>query len=552
MFEPAWCVNDLSLEERIGQMVVAHGFARFSGPNSADFRALAELVSRYHVGAFKLYHGSCLESAFLVHHLERLARFPLLIASDLERGVGQQLAGAACIPPAIAVAAAGNPEYADRAGEMTARQARAVGINMIFAPVADTCSADHRFFGSRSFGEDPGRISLYVSAFIEGVQRERACAVVKYFPGHGRMTFEPTGAASDSRLPVVSSTRQELEAHELIPFRAAIASGVRAVMTSHASYPALDPEDLSPRSGALPATWSRSVTNLLRDEMGFSGLIVTDALNLPAVRSLCSTPEAACRALSAGADLMVVLGSPADVVATLDAIRRKVFAGEIPEDRIDQSVGRMLRLKSWLGAYQLADPGSLSERLWGAFQGTLPQEIADRSLTDLRDGHSLTPAPQEPRRVLALVLGETGNADAGSAKGRGPGPELATRALAADVVHVSLHPSDAEIERLAVMALGYDLVVCAWVAIPPDASTCERVLQGVARTGVPRVLVGFVPLYELRDLRNEHPTICAHHYGEASQRSVIDLILGAAGRTGSDSPPSADAQGQEHRPNTCV
>src|SRR6266545_439894 len=286
----------MTLDEKIGQLFVYVLPGAFMNEGSPDYRQLLHQVRDNHVGGLHWATWSNVyETAFLNRRLQRLAKVPLLIGADLEAGVGMRFAGTTYWPWAMAVGATGDPELARREGEIVAKEARAIGLNQIDAPVADVnVNPDNPVINVRSFGEDPAEVSRYVAAFVRGVERGRVLATVKHFPGHG-----DTATDSHRSLPVLNVSRERLEAVELVPFRAAIAAGVGAVMTAHLAVPALDatpapqrleglaenpythdPAEITPNA-TLPASLSPIVTGgLLRGELKFQGLIVTDALDM--------------------------------------------------------------------------------------------------------------------------------------------------------------------------------------------------------------------------------------------------------------------------------
>lgn len=260
------------------------------------------------VGGFCIFGGRADAARELTSELRARSRVPLLIASDLERGAGQQLAGATQLPPLAAIGSLDDLDATRRAAEITAREALALGVNWVFAPVADVdLEPRNPIVGTRAFGADPEAVARHVTAWVYGCHDAGALACAKHFPGHGR-TYEDSHAA----LPHVAAARAELEL-DLRPFRAAIAAGVDAVMTAHVAYRALDP------SGA-PATLSEPILRrLLRDELGFNGLVVSDAFIMEGVIGAGGEREAAVRAIRAGCDAVLYPSDARAVLAALDA-----------------------------------------------------------------------------------------------------------------------------------------------------------------------------------------------------------------------------------------
>jgi beta-glucosidase-like glycosyl hydrolase len=294
-----------------------------------DFRPTIERGRELGVGGYIIFGGPAAAVAELTAELREGSRHPLLIGADLERGAGQQFQGATSLPPPAALAALEELDVSRRAGELTAREALAMGINWVYAPVADLdLEPENPIVGSRAFGADPEEAARHVVAWIEGCRGAGALACAKHFPGHGRTTSD-----SHLQLPTVDAGVEALEI-DLLPFRKAIDAGVDSLMTAHVAYPALD------ASGA-PATLSRPIlTGLLRERLGFDGLVVTDALIMEGVlESGAGEPEAAVRAMNAGCDALLYPRALDAVAAALEAAR----GGELPEARVAEALGRIER-----------------------------------------------------------------------------------------------------------------------------------------------------------------------------------------------------------------
>ena len=266
------------------------------------------------------------------------AGIPLFISVDQEGGYVARLPRATSFPGNMGLGAAGDPALTRKVGEVTARELRACGINMNFAPVVDVNSnPSNPVIGVRSFGESADSVAELGVAMVEGLQNEGVCATIKHFPGHGDTSLD-----SHIALPTVPHDKARLKTVELKPFQAAIDAGVDVVMTAHVTFPAFEPKP------GLPATLSRRVlTGLLREDMGFTGLIVTDAMEMGAIVKNFGLEEAAVMAVNAGADIVLV-GWPQDwrdAVRVVDALNKAVAEGEIPMSRIDESVQRVLEVK---------------------------------------------------------------------------------------------------------------------------------------------------------------------------------------------------------------
>jgi beta-glucosidase-like glycosyl hydrolase len=272
------------------------------------------------VGGFIVFGGTVESVRRLTADLLRRAGRPLLIASDLERGAGQQVAGLTQFPPPLALASLGDAAVVRWAGAVTAQEARAVGINWVFAPVADLdVLPDNPIVQTRAFGDDPNRVASMVRTWIEGCQASGALACAKHFPGHGR-----TAVDSHIALPVVAEEAPELRTSDLLPFAIAVECGVASVMTAHVAYPALDPS-------GVPATLSEPIMNELRGPLGFDGLVVSDALIMDGALAGRRESDAAVEAVRAGVDLLLY---PNDARRVRDALEQALASGTLPRARL--------------------------------------------------------------------------------------------------------------------------------------------------------------------------------------------------------------------------
>ena len=348
-----------------------HGFAH---EREAIEKALA-----LGVGGFILFGGDQERVRALTKELRQKSRVPLLIAADLERGAGQQFAGATGLPPLAAIASLGDADAVRRAARLTAREARTLGLNWDLAPVCDLdIVPENPIVGTRSLGSDSRTVAMLAQAWIQACQAEGVLACAKHFPGHGR-----TRSDSHSGLPVVDASRAELMEHDLAPFRAAIEVGVAGVMTAHVAYPALD------ASGA-PATMSREMLQwLLRQQMRFEGLIVTDAMIMEGAVAEIGEEEAAVRALDAGCDLLLY---PKDLEAVANAIDRALSTHRLDSARIQTSLRRRLKWAQWSSPPNEYRRPSGTDVLWGA-------QLADRVIQVV---HGAPPALKAPLDIVVV------------------------------------------------------------------------------------------------------------------------------------------------------
>jgi len=414
----------MSLDEKIGQLIAVGLNATYLNQDSEAFKDLRHQIVDNHVGGIVLFRGPVYESVMLVNRMQQLAKYPLLISSDLEAGPGMRFDDTVNFPWNMAVGATANPEYARRQGEVTAREARALGIQQIYAPVADVNNnAANPVINVRSYGEDPVSVARLVAAFVEGAQHGGVIATAKHFPGHG-----DTAIDSHRGLPEIDVTRERLNSVELVPFRAAVNAGVGAVMDGHIGLPLIDPTAITPlprdvkikaietdeageivvEKGTMPTTLSPVMNKILRNELGFDGLIVTDAMSMSGLTLYFTQEEASVRALEAGADLLL---KPADTDAAIRGVRNAVKQGRLTEKRIEVSARKALAAKYDLGLMrQRVTPLDKIDQIVGSKETLdLADEIAAHAITLVRNNANLLPLNLPPKATifnLAITNGD--------------------------------------------------------------------------------------------------------------------------------------------------
>jgi beta-N-acetylhexosaminidase len=397
-------LQKMSVDEKIGQLLFTTYHGSLTPTDAAAYAQIMHDVSDLHCGGFiNITQGSPLgivksqayPTAVLTNQLQAKSKLPLLVGADFERGAAMRLDEGTSFPTAMALAAAGNPADAYTMGKVTALEARAVGIQWIYAPDADVNNnPGNPIINTRSFGEDPERVAEFVTAFVRGVEENGGLATAKHFPGHG-------DTASDSHidLPVINADRDRLDHLELVPFRAAISAGVGSVMTGHLSIPSLEPDPNT------PATLSSHIlTDLLRHDLHFPGLVVTDAMDMGGITVRFAPGEAAVRAVLAGADALLMPPVPD---AAFEGLQAAVRSGRISIERLDASVRRILEAKARLGLdkNRLVDINAINQKLGSVAWQAQAQEISDRGITLLRDTPHLLPLDgTKPIRALLLAF----------------------------------------------------------------------------------------------------------------------------------------------------
>jgi beta-glucosidase-like glycosyl hydrolase len=526
-------VEQLTLDEKIGQMFVPGGHGTFMAESSPRYQTLVHQVRDNRVGGIIWFVSNVYETALLNQRLQKLSRIPLLVSADLEAGVGMRFLDTTFWPSAMAIAATGDPAYAEKAGKVVAREARALGINHVLAPVADVnVNPDNPVINTRSFGEDPKEVGRFVAALIRGIQSERVLACAKHFPGHG-----DTHVDSHRSLPVLDVTRERLDRVELVPFRDAINAGVKSIMIGHLSIPALDATpapiregghgdnpwgthaDEVPKEGTIPATISAPIIKgLLRKDLGFDGLVVTDAFDMGGLTEHFDAGEAAIRAIEAGEDQ--VLMSP-NVDAAIAAVRDAVKSGRLSEARIDESVRRILDAKAFTGI-QVPDTDEIFRTIDSAEHRALASDIASHALTLVREQAGALPLRRDARVVLVTVTDV--------AEGLNPLVELEKEMrarLTAPPQVIALSPSSAA----PVLPENADAIVVALAV---------RARSGAGRIAVPQaakdliarhpsvIAISFGSPYLLREIPHATTYFCAYGIQAVMQVAAVQAIFGEA------------------------
>ena len=430
-FEPsekAWKWADkqlkkMSVEEKVGQLVHVGVNAKFANQDSEYFQDLKRQVVDKKIGGIIFFGAPIYETTILINRMQELASVPLLMSLDAETGIGMRFEDATNFPWAMAISATGNPDYARRVGVITGREARAIGVHHVYAPVLDVNNnAGNPVINVRSFGEDPEAVAKFGVQFIEGIQSQNVLATAKHFPGHG-----DTNVDSHRGLPIIDHSLASLEKTELVPFRAAVKAGVSSIMIGHIALPQIDSEEIKPlkdykggdaqpgaeivsQKATIPATLSEKVqTELLRKDLGFNGLIVTDAMSMSGLTIYFDQAEAGVRAFLAGAD---ILEKPADTDAMISGLVAAVKSGRITEDRLNQSVRKILAWKFELGLIkQKITPVDQIDRIVsGKESEALATEIATKAITLVRNDENAIPLDRT-KRIAVLGLSNSFEGD---------------------------------------------------------------------------------------------------------------------------------------------
>lgn len=522
-------LRSLSLHDRIAQMIVVRGYGDYPASDNAEYRRFVRWIREDRVGGFivagRIRDGNVIsaqpfEMAVFINHMQRLARTPLLVAADFERGASMRVAETARFPYFMAFGAAHDLAATKQLGAATAHEARTLGVTWVFAPDADVNNnPDNPIINVRSFGEDPQQVAAGVSAFIEGAHTQAADYVLvtaKHFPGHG-----DTAEDSHMQLARLDQPRDRIEAVELVPFRAAVEHGVDAVMTAHMAVPAFEPDN-------LPATLSPKVlTGLLREELGFKGLVVTDALEMQGIAALYSQGEAAVRAVDAGADVLLM---PTDPDACIRALMQAVQRGRISKQRIDASAAKILNAKQRVGLLRtrFVNLDAITDGLDAQKLDLLAQGVADRALTLVKDDAHLFPMPAVERSCAVILqerpFGQRGEILLNELQRRKPG--LVSYVVNGSVPEGVLAAIAEDTSKCKQIYLAAFVTVAAYrgdVALEGGLSSFVNTL---VHGPVPVALIAFGNPYLLREFPNVPSYLATFSTAATSERAAAKGIAG--------------------------
>jgi beta-N-acetylhexosaminidase len=552
-------LHKMSVEEKVGQLFMIWTRAQFFNANSPDYAQLRDTMNKYHVGSFAmtvryeppfLYRNEPFEAAELLNRLQSDSKLPLLVAADFELGVSNRLHGTTAFPNAMAIGATGRADYAESFGRITGVEARAIGIHWNFFPIADVNSnPENPIINTRSFGEDPQQVGDMVSAYIRGAHSSGMLTTAKHFPGHG-------DTATDSHLGLaqVTGDRARLDSVELPPFRKAIAAGVDAVMVAHVTVPALDSTP-----NAVASVSQQIVTGLLRHDMQFKGIIVTDALDMGALTRLYAADigREAVDAFKAGNDVLII---PPDLDAAVRAMVAAVRSGEIPQSRLDASALKILKVKASLGLdkARLVDISALDTAVGRPENVAAGQQIADDAVTLVRQNESFLPLEAFPKKsgtataplpyqtmgevrnhLLVIVFSDDIRLEAGRAlerqiKARVPDanviytdPQL-SGVLADEVLHAAAEADKIVVAVYASPTAGKmvktDGGVQNSVSLPEDSANLLRQIlaAGAAKT----MVMAMGNPYLAKDFPEVQNYLCTFSAAQVSEASAVKALFG--------------------------
>ena len=519
----------MSLHDEVAQLVFVAFHGESPNTNSREYRRFVHLIRETKVGGLILNNvsnGRTIQKAepytvaAFLNRLQRMAKVPLMVGGDFERGASMRLTGVTEFPHAMAFGAAGDPALTRFEGQVTAKEARAIGVQWVYYPVADVNNnPDNPIINIRSFGEDPKLVAANVRAFIEGAHADKKTqilATAKHFPGHG-----DTAVDSHMNLATIGADRERLQQVELPPFEAAIDAGVDAIMTAHIAVPALAPPD-------LPATLSPAIlTDLLRKQLGFKGLIVTDALEMGGIAKGFSTGEACVRALEAGADTLLM---PTDADVAVKAVMDAVASRRLTRSRIEESVAKILAAKEKVGLdrKRVVDLEAIGDVIDAPEAAEKAQEVADRAITVVRNEAGLLPLAV-PEQVCYVVMPEGRYSTEG---------QVFTQQLRRRVPRPKLATIDASMPREQVDAALERLTDCASYAVAAFSSVgayrgsvglggeLPHAMESIAAAGKPIALAALGNPYLLRSFPNVAGYLATFSTVGPSENSALKALFG--------------------------
>lgn len=528
-------LQGMTLRDKVAQLVIITSYGEALSSRSSAYRDYVRAVRDLKVGgmivANRVANGIARSAepyamAAFLNRMQRIAQVPLVIGGDFERGASMRVAGTVKYPHLMTYGAAGDIDLTKGLGLATAREARALGVQWVFAPVADVNNnPDNPIINIRSFGERPADVAKHVRAFVEGAHSDPATRVlvtVKHFPGHG-----DTATDSHMGLAQLTANRERMDEVELIPFREAVKAHVDAVMTAHMSVPAYESEE-------IPATVSSNVlTGLLRKNLDFKGLIVTDAMDMQGLAKQFPHGEAAIRALEAGADVLLM---PPNPEVAIKAVMAAIKDGRISAKRIHESAQRVLMAKARVGLHKkkLVDLESISEAIESTGAEEQAQLAADRGVTLLRNQGGLLPLSNSAK-TCAWTLTENRYGQ----QGRRFIEEVRNRAPAMRTYHLDPERSSLELEDLLAQAGTCDShVVAAFVSVAAyRGDTALRgnypaFLEKLTAAGKPIILIALGSPYLLRTFPNVPAYLTTLSPTPLSEVAAVKALLGLIDVTG--------------------
>lgn len=512
-------LKSLTLREKIGQMIVTGVLGDYKNVNGEKFAEVRKQILENKVGGFVFYRGDVLELAALTNEMQSIAKIPLFMAADFERGLPMQIRSGTSFTHNMGIAAAGNPNDSYRKGQIIAEEMRAIGINWLYGPVSDVANnPDNSMVNVRSYGENPGKTAEFVAAEVRGLREGGVLSTAKHFPGHGDTPMD-----SHINTPTINISRERFEATELAPFRAAIAAGLDSLMTAHIALPNITGDN-------IPASLSPKINvDLIRNELKFDGIITTDSLGMGAITKNFPGTEGTLRAIKAGADIALL---PPNPKTAIDAIEQAVLKGEIPEKQIDDSVRRLLRIKYRIGlvnkhSVDLNKVGQIIEKTENV---KFANDLAERSITLFRNDNKILPlSAKQLQNTLFIIAAGDDDADQGNVFKAA----VEQRVKTARVVKVDKRTTSAEYEQLLNDVKNAETVVVApfvkraalkgTIELPEaEAAFIRQVISAKKEVAI----VAFGSPYQLKQFPEAKCYLAAWAVEDVAQTAGVRAIFG--------------------------
>jgi len=519
-------IDSMSLEEKVGQLFMVPIRARFYNEQSPAFQQIKHWITKYHVGGISVYGGNAYAAARNIARFQSLADRPLLVASTMEWGIPMRVAGGTRFPENMALGATRKPDFAYQEGIITAKEMRALGFNVNFAPVMDVNNnPDNPIINVRSYGENPNMVADFGTQFIQGLQSEHIAATAKHYPGHG-----DTNTDSHLTLPYVDVSHARLDSVEIPPFKAAIDAGVKVVMTSHIALPQLPSKD-------VPATLSPYLLHhLLRGKYGFQGVIVSDALNMGGVVNGYWPGGAAWKAVRAGVDILLL--SP-DLELAYQSVLEAVHDGRLSEKQIDAAVYRIFELKNFVKVEENRYPvfPTINDVVGDTTFKSQAEEAFAQSITLVKDDSNAVPLDPGKIDQTAVII-VTDDIKYGFPGNRFV-QEISSRIDHPRIIRISPETSPEMLNRLAEFLPRLDAVILGVfvrfrdhkgsIGLPPEQS---KMLTQLLSLDKPMVTVGFGTPYLLRYFPDAKTYITTYSTSDEAQTAAVRSIFGEKPITG--------------------
>ena len=510
--------KDISLRDKISQMVMIRMDGNFHNNESWKKKDIEYFIKKYKIGGLITFTGNIHGTFENIKYFQSISETPLFIASDYERGLGVFINGT-LFPSNMAVAATGDKNYSYLQGKITAIEAKSIGVNFILAPVLDiNNNKNNPIINFRSYGDNPEVVSEYGLSFIKGIQDQGLIACAKHYPGHGN-----TNTDSHTRLPIIDISKEELYNNELYPFKNAVLSGVKSIMTGHIVIPSIDQDN-------IPATFSKKIVNdILIEDWNFNGLVITDALEMGALTSNVWHGESAIKAIEAGADIILL---PLNATSAIESVYTAVQSGRISLDRINYSYNKIIKQKEEMGLFSESYNNwiDVEKNIASSENRKIANKIAEKSITLVKNNKNIIPFnPNNYKKVTHLLL-STDN----DLRQRLKSFARDIRYIHGNVNEIYVNDKLTSLGKQDILNKVKDsdvIIVSMLIRISMDKglSTIDnshnQLLSDLKSLNIPIIGVSFGSPY-LPDYNHLDAYLCSYGYGSVSLKATTDALFG--------------------------